>query len=118
MNSFFAGQFNYCPLLRTFHSRSNNNKITHLHERYFRLIHCDKSSVYEALLERDGSVSIHHKTIQAVAIEMFKILNGISPEITNDLFIERTENQYNLHHVNYFNTAHTRTVYHGSESLL
>ena len=34
MNSLFAIQFNYCPLIWMFHSRSSNNKITHLHERF------------------------------------------------------------------------------------
>ena len=47
----------------TFHGRSNNNKITHLHEGYFRLIDSDKFSSYKELLERDGSVSIHQKEI-------------------------------------------------------
>ena len=40
----------------------------------------------EELLERYGSVSIHQKKIRAVAIEMFKNLNGMSPKIANDLF--------------------------------
>ena len=90
------------------HSLSNNSKITHLRERCLQLIYGNKSSSYE-LLERDGLVSIHHKNIQAIAIEMFKNLNGMSPEITNDLFVQRTENHYNLCHVNDFNIPHTRT---------
>lgn len=40
----------------------------------------------EKLLEKYGSVSIRHKKIRAVAIEMFKNLNGMSPKIANDLF--------------------------------
>ena len=38
MNSFFNAQFNYCPLIWMLHSRSNNNKIKHLHERCLRLV--------------------------------------------------------------------------------
>ena len=45
-----------------------------------------KMSSAEELLERYGSVSIHHKKIRAVAIEMFKNLNAMSPKIANDLF--------------------------------
>ena len=52
------------------HSRKNNNKIKHLHERCLRLIYSDKKSSYENLLEKDNSVSIHHKNIQALAIEL------------------------------------------------
>ena len=54
-----------------FHSRSNNNKITHLHERYLRLIFSDESSSYEELLEKYGSVPIHHKNIQATELKLW-----------------------------------------------
>ena len=53
MNAFFNAQFNYCPLIWLLHSRQNNNKIKHLHERCLRLIHNDKLSSYEELLEKD-----------------------------------------------------------------
>ena len=54
-----------------FHSRSNNNKITHLHERYLRLICSDESSSYEELLEKYGSVPIHYKNIQATELKLW-----------------------------------------------
>ena len=73
MNSFFNAQFNYCPLIWMLHSRKNNNKTKHLHERCLELIYCDKKSSNEILLEKGNSVSIHHKNIQALTIEMFTI---------------------------------------------
>ena len=85
MNSFFNAQFNYCLLIWMLHSRNNNNKIKHLHERCLRLIYSDKKSSYENLLEKDNSVSIHHKNIQALAIEMFKVKHKLCPEITGDI---------------------------------
>ena len=54
------------------HSRKKNNKTKHLHKQCLRLIYSDKKSSYENLLEKDNSVSIHHKNIQVLAIEMFK----------------------------------------------
>ena len=79
MNSFFAATFNYCPLIRMFYSRSDNNKITHLHERCYQLIYSDKSSSYEELLERDESGSIRHKNIQAIQLKLSsKILKDTS----------------------------------------
>ena len=36
---------------------------------------------YEELLEKDGSVSIDHKNIQSLAIEMFQIKHGQSMDI-------------------------------------
>ena len=71
MNAFFNAQFNYYPLNWMLHSRHNNNKIKHLHEKCLHLIHNDKLSSYEEFLEKDGSVSIHHKNIHSLAIEMF-----------------------------------------------
>ena len=42
LNSFFNAQFNYCPLVWILHSRSNSNKIKHLHERCLRIVYQDK----------------------------------------------------------------------------
>ena len=41
---------------------------------------------FEDLLSRDKSVSIHHRNIQKVAIEMFKVKNDLSPKFIKDLF--------------------------------
>ena len=94
MNAFFNVQFNYCPLIWMLHSRQNNNQIKHLHERCLRLFHNGKLPYYEELLEKDGSVSIHHKNIQSLAIEMFQIKHGQSPEIVRDIFANNTALQF------------------------
>ena len=41
MDSFFNSQFNYCPLVWMFNSRSINNKINRLHERVLRIVYND-----------------------------------------------------------------------------
>ena len=98
------------------HSRQNNNKIKHLHERCLRLIHNDKLSSYEEVLEKDGSVSIHHKNIQSLAIEMFHIKYGQSPEIVSDIFTQTTQ-KYNFRQNRDFRVLSVKSVYHGSESI-
>ena len=97
MNSFFNAQFNCCPLIWMLHSRSNNNK-KHLHERYLRIIYNDKQSSYEELLIKDGKVSIHHRSIQTLANEMFKVKNELYLEIICDIRTQRINNHYNLRH--------------------
>ena len=95
MKAFFNTQFNYCPLIWVPHSRQNKNKIKHLHGRCLSLIHNNNLCSYEELLKKDGSVSIHHKNIQSLAIEMFQIKYGQSPEIINDTFAQ-TIQYYNF----------------------
>ena len=68
------------------HSRTLNNKINRLHERCLRIIYSDKISTFKELLEKDNSASIHYRNIQALAIEMYKVANGVSPEIMNEIF--------------------------------
>ena len=117
MNSFFNAQFNYCPLVWMLYSRRNNSIVSNLYERCLRLIYNDKNSSYEELLTKDGSVSIHHRNIQALATEFYKIKNGILSELFTEIFARETESHYNLRRCNDFRIPSNRTVYHGSESI-
>ena len=47
-------------------------KINRIHERALRITYNDKSSSYGELLTKDRSVTIHHKNIRALAIEIYK----------------------------------------------
>ena len=62
-----------------FCSRKLNRRINHIHERALRLIYNDYFSKFESLLKRDKSVSMHHRNIHRVAIEMYKAKNKLSP---------------------------------------
>ena len=86
MNAFFKSQFNYCSLIWMCHSCENNNKINRLHERCLRIICNDKRSSFNALLEKDGSVSIHERNIKILAAEMFKVSNNIAPPQMHEIF--------------------------------
>ena len=85
------------------HSCKNNNfKIKHLHGRCLRLIYGDKKSPYEKILEKDNSVSIHHKNIQALALEIFKVKQKLCPEITCDVFMKRIQQSVQFVYPSYF----------------
>ena len=57
----------------------------------------DKTSLFKELLEKDNSVSIHHKNLQApVTYKMYKISNIMSPITLNSIFATKAT-PYNLH---------------------
>ena len=61
MNALFISQFTYFPLVWMCHSRANNSKINRLQKGCLRIIYSEKQPLFEALLEKDGFVSIYKK---------------------------------------------------------
>ena len=55
-----------------FCQRSSNIWINHIHERALRIVYNDNESTSEDLLKKANSVSIHHKNIQLLGIELYK----------------------------------------------
>ena len=53
------------------HNRTYNNKIKRLHERQLHLIYNYKCSSLEDLLVKDKTVSIYHKNMHALEMEMY-----------------------------------------------
>ena len=77
-----------------FHSCRNNIIIKNLHERCLKLRYNDKNSSYEELLIKDGSVSLHHRNIQALASKLYKIKMDF--QVFTEIFAGETESHYNL----------------------
>ena len=76
MKAFIEYQFGYYPLIWVFCGRNLNNRINNLHERSFRIVY-DYESSFQELLELDNSVSIQNRNIRLLAIELFKVKNGL-----------------------------------------
>ena len=49
----------------------------------------DFESTFKELLTKDSSVTIHQRNLRALAIEMYKVSNKLSPPFMSDLFIEK-----------------------------
>ena len=114
-NEAFMFDVKNSPLIWMFHSRRLNNKINSMHERALRITY-DNASTFEELLNKDNSVSIHHRNLQVLATEMFKINRGLSPEILRETFVPKTSS-YNLRRNHTFKKRKVHSVYHGTESL-
>ena len=87
--SFITSQFSYCPLVWMFHGKCLNKKINNLHERALRIVYNDDKSTFSELLNIDRSVSIHHRNIRLLALEVYKFTKGFSPPVVNEIFEKR-----------------------------
>ena len=81
MNSFIESQFTHCPLVWMYCSRAVDEKINRIHHRALKLVYLDYTSSFEELLSKDGIVNIHQRNIQLIAIEMFKVLKELDPNL-------------------------------------
>ena len=116
MRTFIQSQFNYCPLVWMFHSRTLNNKINKLHERALRLVYKNEDSTFDELLELDNSVTIHQKNLQKLATEMYKAKHRISPIPMQELFTQQIIS-HDLRNKRCWQVPNVSTVYNGLESI-
>ena len=80
-----------------------------------RITYNDKSSSFQNLLEKDNSVTIHHRNIKILATETYKFLQGLSPPLMNEIFVER--NNYSLPGNNVLTRRRVNSVRYGTETV-
>ena len=87
-----------------------------MHERALCLFYKDYDLSFQQLLDMDNSVSIHHRNLQKLGIEMFKVKNHLSPSFMNTIFVP-SNYPYNLRLDSSFVTEFIRTVIYGHKFL-
>ena len=65
---------------------------------------------------KDNSFSIHERNIQSLAIEIYKFLNGLSPNILNNDSHKNIANSYDLRNHKELYTRNPKTVRYGTET--
>ena len=120
--AFINSQFSYSPFVSLFYSRTLNIKINLLHYRALKFVYQDFSSSFQELLTKDNSVSVHHRNLQYLAIELNKIKSGNAPFLLSEIFQKRSvpENSVvgNLRSQTIFYNYHNpRSVRFGTETL-
>ena len=116
MKAFIESQFGYCPLIWMFHNRTLNTRINKIQERALRLVYKDNTSTFTELLSKDSSFCIHHRNLQKLAIEMYKVKHNISPELMNNIF-DQKDNTYDFRSEQIWEIRAVKSVYNGTESL-
>ena len=64
MKFFITLQFNYCPIVWMFHSRSLKKKVNHIHKRALHIVHQGFQSRFSAFLAKDNPFTIHQKFLK------------------------------------------------------
>ena len=52
-----------------FHNRVINDEVNQIHERALRITCNNKSSSFQDLLDKDNSVTVHHRNTRTLAVE-------------------------------------------------
>ena len=63
-----------------FHGRKINDKINKLHEIALRIVYNGTLRLFENLLIKDKSLTIHHQNIQSLVIEIYKAIHNLPGE--------------------------------------
>ena len=76
--------------------------------RYLRLMTINYDFRYQKLLDLINEISPHQRFLNSLISEVYKYLNGISPDIMNDT-LAVSKHQHNTRHYNLFVTDFPKT---------
>ena len=93
--SFVMANFDYCPLVWFFTSRSSISKLEKIQERALRFVLRDSVSCYDELISKAKVDALRVSAVKKMATEIFKILNHISPGYFENYF-QKARNSYSL----------------------
>ena len=99
-----------------FCTKHSIGRISSIHERYLRLIQQNYASDFEVLPENANEKPVHQKCIELFMIEVYKYLNGLSPDIMSDIF-KVSENTYNPRNFHKFESQNPRPKKGGLDSI-
>ena len=114
--SFILSHFNYCPIVWHFCSKYNTVKLEKIQERGLRFVYNDYSSSYEILLSKAGLCTLELGRLRAIAVEMFKAVNGLCPNYISDLIVHRNSG-YNFRESLNVNIPRPNSTKYGKQSF-
>jgi hypothetical protein len=93
--TFILSTFNYCPAVWHLCGLTNTKKLEKVQWRALKFIYNDYNATYEELLSRANLPSLALGRIRAIALEVFRVVKGLSPAYLAGTFTQ-TSNRYNL----------------------
>ena len=94
-NAFILSNFLYCPLVWHFCSKADSRKMENIQERALRFVYNDMENDYPTLLEKSDRTTLYISRLRSLVIEVYKVLNGLSPEFLCSLFSIKS-NEYDM----------------------
>ena len=98
-----------------FHSRKLNERINHIHEWALRIVYKNFNLSFQELLIEDNSFNIHHRNLRKLVTEIFKVKNGSSPGLMNNVS-EFIEKPHSLRTILHFRSTKIPTKKYGIET--
>ena len=114
--SFIMSNFNYCPVVWMFTSKSSLLKLETIQKRALRFVLDDYASDYHDLLKKADVPGMKIMALRCLAIEVYKCINGLNPKYLNDLFIVK-KCKYNLRDDSVINRNKVQTTNYGLKSF-
>ena len=90
-------------------------RINSIHERCLRLILQSYASHFEVLFENASEKEVHQKYVELLMIEVYKYLNGLIPDIMNDIF--KLRENYNMINFYIFKSQNHRIKKFGLDNI-
>ena len=87
------------------------------------MVHQDDISSFEELLQKDASVTTHHRNLQFLATVMYKVMKGIGPAFMEEIFAKKPKRTHDNACANtrlkstFYSTANPKKVNSGMETL-
>ena len=92
VKTYVLSYFNYCPLVWHFCGKGDLHKMEKLQERAIRFVTEDYTSEYANILKTLGESTLYLKRVRLIAQEVYKSINGQSPEYIKELLKSRHAN--------------------------
>ena len=115
-NLFVITQFRYAHLIWMFTNKKSMLKVNEIHRRTIRVVYDDYNSTYEELLASHNNISIHQKHLKHLAIEVYKSLANMNPELIWPFFKNKSI-PYNLRNGNICILPPARSSHYGINSV-